>query len=63
MTIWRKRETNYGMDCSSSQGQLFQTLLLSGLVVMCGNFHQNGGQMRTGYRGLNAVLGFKAQVL
>jgi len=39
MTTWRKLETNYGMACSSSQGQVFQPLLLSGPVLMCGNFH------------------------
>jgi len=63
MTTWRKLETNNGMDCSSSLGQPFQTLLLSGLVLMCGNVHQNGGQMRKGCRGQDAVLGFEAQVL
>ena len=49
------------MDCSSRQGQLFQTLLLSSLVVLGGKFHQNGGQMRKDYCGLHAVLGFEAQ--
>jgi len=51
------------MDCSSSQGQLFRTLLLSGQVVMCGNGCENGGQMRNGCRGLHDGLGFEAQVL
>jgi hypothetical protein len=51
------------MDGSSSQGQLFRTLLLSGQAVMCGHGCENGGQMRQGCRGLYDVLGFEEQAL
>jgi hypothetical protein len=53
----------YGLDCSSSQGQLFRALLLGSQAALGGQGGEHGGQLRHGGRGLHRVLGFEAQVL
>ena len=53
----------YVLDCSSSQGQLFQTFLLCGPATRGGQGGEHGGQLRHGGRGLHRLLGFEAQAL